>query len=186
MRYTSDHLRVFFPWLYVQRETVVVGGGGKRRRHTYEGEGRGQHEEQAVAVHGEGDGKVHDQAAHHKEAVHRRPVGHLQAQLHTVVHPSHEGRHLNEKGGGGRYLEGDGEQQAGLREDGEGLVVGHVAAVGAGRLTDGGVRDEEEHQGAVAAVQGALEEGHLAEVQVELARHVQLRVLEAPRVVHVL
>lgn len=53
-------------------------------------------------------------------------------------------------------------------------------------VVDGGVGDEEEHQGAVAAVEGTLEEGLLAEVEVELTGKVELRVLEAPHVVHIL
>lgn len=48
------------------------------------------------------------------------------------------------------------------------------------------VGDEEEHQGAVAAVDGTFEEGLLTEVQIQLTRNVELRMLETPHVVHVL
>lgn len=91
-----------------------------------------------------------------------------------------------QKGESSLYLDADGEQKARLCEEGEGLVVGHVLPVGPHRVIQGGVRDEEEHQRAVAAVEGALEEGRLAEVQVELARDVELWMLEAPHVVHIL
>lgn len=53
---------------------------------TYEREGWRQHEEHAVAVHGERDSKVHGQAAQNKERVHHRPVGHLEPELQTHSH----------------------------------------------------------------------------------------------------
>ena len=55
--------------------------GTVSRPLTHEGKRRGQREKHAVTVHGEGDGKVHEQAAQNEEGVHRRPVGHLQPQL---------------------------------------------------------------------------------------------------------
>lgn len=90
------------------------------------------------------------------------------------------------KGESSLYLDADSEQKARLCEEGEGLVVGHVLPVAPHRVIQGSVRDEEEHQRAVAAVEGALEEGRLAEVQVELAGDVELWMLEAPHVVHIL
>lgn len=50
----------------------------------------------------------------------------------------------------------------------------------------GGPRDEEEDEGAVAAVQHAAHEGFLTEVEVQLAWSVELRVLETPAVIHIL
>lgn len=50
----------------------------------------------------------------------------------------------------------------------------------------GCVGDEEEHHGAVATVEGTLEEGLLVEVQVELTGDVELRMLETPHVIHIL
>ena len=90
------------------------------------------------------------------------------------------------KSKGSSYLNGDGKQQARLGEEGEGLVVGDVLPVVPHGVVQGGVRDEEEHQGAVAAVEGTLEEGLLAEVEVELTGNVELRMLETPHVVHIL
>lgn len=84
------------------------------------------------------------------------------------------------------HLDADCKQQAGLREQGEGLVVGHILPVAPHRVLQRGVRDEEQHQGAVPAVDGTFEEGRLAEVQAELAGNVELWVLETPRVVHIL
>lgn len=78
------------------------------------------------------------------------------------------------------------DQQTRLRQQGEGLIVGDVLAVVPHRVVDGGPRDEEEDERAVAAVHHAAHEGLLAEVEVELARRVELRILEAPAVVHVL
>lgn len=84
------------------------------------------------------------------------------------------------------YLKGDGEQQARLGEDGEGLVVGNIFPIVPHGVVQDSIRNEEEHQGAVATVEGALEEGLLVEVQVELARGVELWMLETPHVVDIL
>lgn len=46
--------------------------------------------------------------------------------------------------------------------------------------------DEEEDEGAVPAVHHAAHKGFLIEVQVQLARSVELRILETPAVVHIL
>jgi len=78
------------------------------------------------------------------------------------------------------------DQQTGLRQQSEGLVVGDVLAVVSHRVVHGGPRDEEEDEGAVAAVHQAAHKGLLAEVQVQLARGVELWVLETPAVVHIL
>ena len=83
-------------------------------------------------------------------------------------------------------LYADSEEQAGLRDHSEGLVIAQISAVLPHAVRHGRVGDEEEDQRAEAAMQRTLEERHLAEVQVELPRDVQLGVLEAPRVVHVL
>lgn len=83
-------------------------------------------------------------------------------------------------------LNADGEEEARLREEGKGLVVGNVFPIIPHCVVQDGIRDEEEHQGAVAAVEGALEEGLLAEVQVELAGPVELWMLETPHVVDIL
>lgn len=53
---------------------------------TYEREGCRQREEHAVAVHGEGDNKVHGQTPQQEEGVDRRPVWHLQPQLRSQTH----------------------------------------------------------------------------------------------------
>lgn len=84
------------------------------------------------------------------------------------------------------YLDADGKEQAGLGEEGEGLVVSDILPVVSHRVVHGSIGDEEEHQGAVAAVEGTLEEGRLAEIQVELTGDVELRVLETPHVVNIL
>uniref|UniRef100_A0A8D0AAL2 Uncharacterized protein n=1 Tax=Sander lucioperca TaxID=283035 RepID=A0A8D0AAL2_SANLU len=73
-----------------------------------------------------------------------------------------------------------------LGEESEGLVVGDVLPVVPHGVVHGCVRDEKEHHGAVAAVESTLEEGLLAEVQVELTGNVELRILETPHVVHIL
>lgn len=51
---------------------------------------------------------------------------------------------------------------------------------------NGGPGDEEEDDGAVGAVHHTAQEDFLIEVHVQLARSVELRILEAPAVVHVL
>ena len=48
---------------------------------TNEGKGGGEDEKHAVAVHGEGDGKVGRQTAPHKELIHRCPIVGVQTQL---------------------------------------------------------------------------------------------------------
>lgn len=83
-------------------------------------------------------------------------------------------------------LDADGKQQTCLGEEGEGLVVSDILPVVPHGVVHGSVGDEEEHHGAVAAVEGTLEEGLLAEVEVELTGHVELRMLEAPYVIHIL
>lgn len=77
-------------------------------------------------------------------------------------------------------------QQTGLRQQSEGLIVGDVFAVVSDRVVHGGPRDEEEDEGAVAAVHHAAYKGFLTEVQVQLARSVELRILETPAVIYVL
>jgi len=84
------------------------------------------------------------------------------------------------------HLDADGDQQAGLCDHSEGLVVAQFLPITPHGVQHGAVGDEEEDQGAEAAVKRALEECHLAEVQVALPGHVELRVLEAPHVVHIL
>lgn len=84
------------------------------------------------------------------------------------------------------HLHAHHDQQAGLRQQSEGLIVGDVFAVVSHCVVHGGPRDEEEDEGAVAAVQHAAHKHLLTEVQVELARSVELRVLGAPAVVHIL
>ena len=83
-------------------------------------------------------------------------------------------------------LYADSEEQAGLRHHSEGLVITQVFSVLPYAVRHGRVGDEEEYQRAEAAMQRTLEECHLAEVQVQLPRDVQLGVLEAPCVVHIL
>lgn len=57
---------------------------------TDEGEGGGEDEEHAVAVHGEGDGEVHGQTAPHEELVDCGPVVGVQTQLgHTDTDRRH-------------------------------------------------------------------------------------------------
>lgn len=90
------------------------------------------------------------------------------------------------KKGSSLDLDADGEEEACLREEGEGLVVGNILPIIPHCVVQDGIGNEEEHQGAVAAVEGALEEGLLAEVQVELAGDVELWMLETPRVVDIL
>lgn len=87
---------------------------------------------------------------------------------------------------GSSHLDADGKHETCLGEEGEGLVVCDVLPVAPHRVIYGCVGDKEEHQGAVAAVEGTLDEGLLAEVQVELTRNVELRMLETPHVVHIL
>ena len=77
-------------------------------------------------------------------------------------------------------------QQGRLCQQSEGLVVGDVFAVVPDGVVHGRPRDEEEDEGAVGAVQQAAHEGLLTEVEVELTRRVELRILETPAVVHVL
>lgn len=93
---------------------------------------------------------------------------------------------LSEKKKGSSHLDADGKQETCLGEEGEGLVVCDVLPVAPHRVIYGCVGDKEEHQGAVAAVEGTLHEGLLAEVHVELTRNVELRMLETPHVVHIL
>lgn len=90
------------------------------------------------------------------------------------------------KNGSSLHLDADGEQEARLREDGEGLVVGNIFPIIPHCVVQDSIRNEEEHHGAVAAVQGALEEGFLVKVQVELAGGVELWMLETPHVVDIL
>lgn len=52
---------------------------------TDEGEGGGEDEKHAVAVHGECDGKVSGQAAPNEKLVHCRPVMGVQTQLKNVI-----------------------------------------------------------------------------------------------------
>lgn len=92
---------------------------------------------------------------------------------------------MHEKGSS-LYLDADGEEEARLCEEGEGLVVGHIFPIIPHCVVQDGIRNKEKHQGAVAAVEGALEEGLLAEVQVELAGDVELWMLETPHVVDIL
>lgn len=87
---------------------------------------------------------------------------------------------------GSSYLDADSKQQTCLGEEGEGLVVSNVLPVVPHGVMHGCIGDEEEHQGAVAAVEGTLEEGLLAEVQVELTGNIELRMLETPNVIHIL
>lgn len=87
---------------------------------------------------------------------------------------------------GSSYLNADSEQQARLGEEGKGLVVGDILTVVPHCVVHGCVGDEEEHHGAVAAVEGTFEEGLLVEVQVELPGDVELRMLETPHVIHIL
>lgn len=158
---------------------------------TYEREGWWQHEEHAVTVHGKRDRKVHGEAAQNEESVHRRPVRHLKPQLwrhreNIYFYSTADLEKCRWQDEGSSYLDADGEQQTRLGQEGEGLVVGDVLPVVPHGVVHGGVGEEEEHQGAVAAVEGALEEGPLAEVQVELTGDVELRMLDAPGVVHIL
>lgn len=50
----------------------------------------------------------------------------------------------------------------------------------------GGPWDEEEDEGAVAALHHTAHKGFLTEVLVQLAWSVQLRILETPAVIHIL
>lgn len=50
----------------------------------------------------------------------------------------------------------------------------------------GGPWDEEEDEGAVAAVQHAAHKGLLIEILVQWARSVELRILKTPAVIHIL
>src|SRR4029434_9378404 len=77
-------------------------------------------------------------------------------------------------------------EQTRLCEQGEGLVVCDVLAVIPDCVVDGGVGDEEEDQGAVAAVHHTAHEGPLTVVQVHLTRRVQRRAEETPAVVNIL
>lgn len=92
---------------------------------------------------------------------------------------------MHEKGSS-LYLDADGEEEARLCEEGKRLVICNIFPIIPHCVVQGGIRNEEEHQGAVAAVEGALEEGLLAEVQVELARDIELWILETPHVVDIL
>lgn len=172
----------------------VTSNQFKSKLLTYEREDRRQQEEHAVAVHGECDDKVHGQTPKQEDGVYYRPVRHVQPQLKSHRDRTHLSPNPDKfqkqkdcaKGESSLYLDADSEQKACLCEEGEGLVVGHVLPVTPHHVIQGGVRNEEEHQRAVAAVEGALEEGRLAEVQVELAGDVELWMLEAPHVVHIL
>lgn len=50
----------------------------------------------------------------------------------------------------------------------------------------GSPRDEEDDEGAVAALHHTAHKGFLTEVQVQLAWSVELRILETPAVIHIL
>lgn len=88
--------------------------------------------------------------------------------------------------GGPAHLGGHHQQHAGLDQQGEGLVVGGVLAVAAHGAPCGGPGDEEEQQGAAAAVQHDAQEEALVEVQVALSRPVERRAPQTPGGAHVL
>lgn len=77
-------------------------------------------------------------------------------------------------------------QQTGLCQQSKGLIVGDVFAVISDRVVHGGPWDEEEDEGAVAAVHHTAHKGFFTEVQVQLAWRVELRILETPAVIHIL
>lgn len=76
------------------------------------------------------------------------------------------------------HLNTHGDDEARLREQGKGLVVG-------GGI-QGKVGHKEQHQGAVAAVEGTLQKDPLVKIHAQLTRPVKLRVLQTPAVVHIL
>lgn len=84
------------------------------------------------------------------------------------------------------YLHTDGNEQAGLRQQGKGLIICNVFAIISDSVVHGCPRDEEEDEWAVAAVQQGPRKGHLTEILVQLSRSVQLGVLETPAVIYVL
>lgn len=106
-------------------------------------------------------------------------VHQLRHELVHVQHSSHAGFTLT-------HLYGDDHHQTCLHQNSEGLIVGDVLAVVPDRVLHGGPGDEEEDEGAVGAVHQTAQEGFLAEVHVQLAWSVKLRILETPAVVHVL
>lgn len=84
------------------------------------------------------------------------------------------------------YLHTDGNKQAGLRQQGEGLIICYFFAIISDGVAHGCPRDEEEDEWAVAAVQQDPREGHFTEILVQLSRSIQLGVLETPAVIYVL
>lgn len=118
--------------------------------------------------------------------VDRRPVVGVQEQLEDGGSGVSSGARSPQPGVTPTHLDGDHHHQTRLHHNGEGLVVGDVLAVVPDRVLHGGPGDEEEDEGAVGAVQETAQEGPLAEVHVQLAGPVKLRMLETPAVVHVL
>lgn len=157
---------------------------------TQEGEVGGEDEEHSVAAHGEREREVSRQTAPGEEVVDRRPVVGVQKQLEgggasTRASDEHVGR-SSRAGPTLTHLDGDDHHQTRLHQNSHGLIVGDVLAVIPDRVLHAGPGDEEEDEGAVGAVQQAAQEGCLAEVHVQLAWSVKLRILETPAVVHVL
>lgn len=168
-----------------------------------EGECRREDEKHAVAEHGECDGKVGSKAAPKEKLVHCSPVIGVQSHLEEVVqfilccthsftiYALRVDRYLY-KAAASMYdaafthLCVHHDQQTGLCQQGKGLIVGDVFAVVSDRVVHGGPWDEEEDEGAVAAVQHADHKGLLTEIHVQLARSVELRILETPAVIHIL
>lgn len=150
---------------------------------TQEGEVGGEDEEHPVAAHGEGEREVSRQTAPGEEVVDRRPVMGVQKQLQGAGASAAPGVHAALVP---THLYGDDHHQTRLHQNSEGLIVGDVLAVVPDRVLHGGPGDEEEDEGAVGAVHQTAQEGLLAEVHVQLAGSVELRILETPAVVHVL
>lgn len=105
----------------------------------------------------------------------------------------HRGGHgaLSEAGGRGRggnrpHLNTDDDDEGGGDGDGEGLIVGQLRPIVTRGVGEDAVGDEEHEHGGVDALGDADEELTLVEEQVELAGLVQLGVLHAPLLRHVL
>lgn len=77
-------------------------------------------------------------------------------------------------------------QQTGLYQQSKGLIVSDIPAVVSDRVPHGGPWDEEEDEGAVAALQHTAHKDFLAEEQVQLAWSVKLRIPETPAVIYIL